>query len=204
VKVDALHPCTDVLLVRPRIFSDERGSFRELFHHDHLRNLGVYLDTHQVNHSRSTRGVLRGLHFQHPRAQGKLIAVTSGRIFDVAVDVRVGSATFGLWSGHELTSDGGEQMYIPEGFAHGFLVLSDVADVVYTCSAPYDSESEHCLAWNDPGVGVTWPLDALDSSLDSSVDTSSGPILSVRDRAGLTLAELEAGGWLPRTAPIAP
>ncbi len=188
-------PLPDVLLVQPQHFTDHRGSFRELVHRDRLAAAGISIDVVQINHSRSIRNVIRGLHFQHPAGQAKLVAVVTGRIFDVAVDVRVGSLTFGRWSAHELTAEGGEQMYLPEGFAHGFLALSEVADVVYACTTPYSAEAEHSLAWDDPQLRIGWPLASLTPGGDAF------PLLSDKDRSAPSLATLEARGTLPRFLP---
>jgi dTDP-4-dehydrorhamnose 3,5-epimerase len=188
VNIRALHPFADVFVVQPPGFADERGHFREVFHKGKLREAGLSLDLVQLNHSFSRRGVLRGMHFQQPHPQGKLIAVTSGVVFDVAIDVRVDSPTFGRWASQELTADRGEQLYVPQGFAHGFLVLSDGADVVYGCTAPYRSDAEHVLAWNDAGVSVAWPL-------------AAAPVMAARDRQGLSLSALREAGALPLYTP---
>jgi dTDP-4-dehydrorhamnose 3,5-epimerase len=188
VNIRALHPFADVFIVQPPVFADERGHFREVFHQSKLREAGLSLDLVQLNHSFSRRGVLRGMHFQHPHAQGKLIAVTSGAVLDVAIDVRVGSPTFGRWASHELTADRGELLYVPPGFAHGFLVLSDGADVVYGCTAPYRPDAERVLAWDDASIAVAWPPDAA-------------PVMAARDRQGLSLSALREAGALPLYTP---
>jgi len=188
VNIQPLQPFTDVLAIRLPVFADERGSFREVFHQQKLREAGIALDIVQLNHSRSRRAVLRGLHFQQPHGQGKLIAATSGAVFDVAVDVRIGSPTFGRWGSQTLTADGGEQLYVPPGFAHGFLVLSDFADIVYGCTTPYRPESERVLAWDDTEVAVAWPIE-------------HAPIVAARDRQGASLSAFRLAGVLPHFAP---
>ena len=187
MNIRPLHPFREVAVISPPVFSDQRGTFREIFHRARHSDAGLRLDVVQINHSHSARAVLRGLHFQHPTGQGKLVAVTAGAVFDVAVDVRVGSPTFGQWASQELTADGGEQLYVPPGFAHGFLVLSDSADVVYGCTDFHRPDAERVLAWDDAAVGVLWPLD-------------QAPVMAARDRAGSTLASLESAGHLPRYA----
>lgn len=172
------------VLFEREIHSDERGAFLEDYHEERYRSLGFDARFVQTNRSASRAGVLRGLHFQHPSAQGKLVSVTRGSLFDVAVDIRVGSPTFGRWYGVELSAENGRQLWIPPDFAHGFLALSDQADLLYHCTGFYDAVSEHTLAWDDPAVGIDWPR--------------RDPILSPKDREGLTLEELAATGQLPR------
>jgi dTDP-4-dehydrorhamnose 3,5-epimerase len=163
-----------VLLVEPTVHRDPRGFFLELAHTDRYAAAGMPATFAQVNQSRSSRGVLRGLHFQVRRPQGKLVSVTRGVIWDVAVDVRRGSPTFGRWVGETLDADAPRQLWIPPGFAHGFCVLSDEADVVYQCTDVYDPGHESGLAWDDPTVAIAWPLrapllsakDALNPGLD--------------------------------------
>lgn len=168
----------DVVILEPRRFADERGFFVESY--NKLR-VGIALDRKldfvQDNHSRSTRNVLRGLHYQIKRTQAKLVSVTRGAVFDVAVDLRRSSPTFGQWVGVELSEDNGRQLWIPEGFAHGFLVLSELADFVYKTTDYYTPEHDCCLRWDDPTVGVSWPL-----------PPGSVPLISNRDLAGLNLA----------------
>lgn len=152
-------PIVDVLIFEPRLFSDERGFFMESFNQQ-LFNQAVGRDVRfvQDNHSRSERGVLRGLHYQlPPHAQGKLVRVTQGRVFDVAVDIRSSSATFGQWVGAELSDTNRHQMWIPAGFAHGFLVLSDSADFVYKTTDYYAPHAERSLLWNDVDLAIGWP-----------------------------------------------
>lgn len=148
-----------VLLLIPRVFRDERGFFLETFRQERLQEAGITKPFVQDNHSRSTRGVLRGLHYQLQQPQGKLIRVVTGSIYDVAVDIRTGSASFGRWFGTELNEDNMHMMYVPPGFAHGFLVLSETADFMYKCTDYYHPQSEHGILWSDPGIGIEWPVD---------------------------------------------
>jgi dTDP-4-dehydrorhamnose 3,5-epimerase len=164
-----------VLLVEPQVFADDRGFFLESWHARRFADAGLDLAFVQDNHSRSTRGVLRGLHYQLRHPQGKLVRVTSGAVFDVAVDLRRHSPHFGRWTGHELTAQNHHMLWIPPGFAHGFVVLSDAADFLYKCTAPYDAADDHALRWNDPAVGIDWPVTA--------------PLLSARDAAAPLLAD---------------
>jgi dTDP-4-dehydrorhamnose 3,5-epimerase len=147
-----------VLLLEPAVHSDDRGYFLEAWHAARYEACGVPTAFVQDNLSRSRRGVLRGLHYQLARPQGKLVHVTRGCIYDVAVDVRLGSPTFGQWCGVELSEDNHGQLWIPAGMAHGFVVLSEVADVSYKCTAPYDHASERGVRWDDPTLGIPWPL----------------------------------------------
>ena len=146
-----------VLIVEPRVFSDARGFFMETYRADAWAAAGVPTHFVQDNHSRSRRGTLRGIHFQTHPGQGKLVRVARGRVFDVAVDLRRGSPTFGEWEGVELDDERGHQLYIPVGFGHGFCVLSESADVHYQLSSYYDPSTESGIAWDDPDVGVQWP-----------------------------------------------
>ena len=164
-------------LIEPRVFRDQRGSFLESWNEERYRQLGIVGPFVQDNASVSTRGVLRGLHYQSPHAQGKLVSVLEGEVFDVAVDLRAGSPTYGRWSGHLLSAENGHQLYIPEGLAHGFVTLSQRAVFSYKCTDYYTPAAERTLLWNDPDVGVDWPV--------------ADPILSDKDRAGLRLAETE-------------
>jgi dTDP-4-dehydrorhamnose 3,5-epimerase len=166
----------EVLLVEPRVFGDARGWFFESFHAARYAEHGIAGPFVQDNASRSARGTLRGLHLQHPRAQGKLVSVAEGAVLDVAVDVRVGSPTFGRHVAVELTSDDKRQLWVPPGFAHGFYVLSESALFTYKCTDYYAPEAELAVAWDDPAVGVRWP--------------SSSPILSARDAAAPRLEAL--------------
>jgi dTDP-4-dehydrorhamnose 3,5-epimerase len=162
-------------LVRPRVFGDQRGFFLETFQVERYRAAGITCDFVQDSHSRSTFGVLRGLHYQDRPGQAKLVRVASGRIFDVAVDIRADSPTFGRWQGVFLDSETHHQLFIPVGFAHGFCVVSETADVAYKVSQPYDAASERTLAWDDRDVGIAWPVNE--------------PVLSERDRKGESLAD---------------
>lgn len=182
----------DVLLVEPTVFGDGRGFFMETYSAQRYADAGMADVFVQDNVSLSRRGVLRGLHLQHPNAQGKLVSVLRGEVFDVAVDVRVGSPTYGRWVGELLSSDNKRQLYVPPGFAHGFVVTSDEALFAYKCTAYYDPGAELSLRWDDPDVGVTWP--AIEVTL------------SDRDRRAPTLAEAATRGLLPpytRTPPLA-
>ena len=154
-------PLPGVRIVDTARFDDERGWFAELWNAERYRAAGLDLSFVQDNVSFSRRGVLRGMHFQWPNAQGKLISVVAGSIFDVCVDVRVGSPTFGHWLGDVLSAENRRQLWVPEGLAHGFLVLSDTALVHYNCTVPYDARSDRAIAWNDPEVGIAWPQPPL-------------------------------------------
>jgi dTDP-4-dehydrorhamnose 3,5-epimerase len=159
-----------VLVIEPRIFADDRGFFLETFSAERYRAFGIPTTFAQDNLSRSKRGTLRGLHFQEPNAQGKLVQVTSGVVFDVVVDVRRGSPTFGKWIGVELSGDLPRQMWIPSGFAHGFCVTSETADFCYKCTVPYAPASERSIRWNDPAIGIAWPFaPAVISARDASL-----------------------------------
>lgn len=147
-----------VLVIEPPRYEDPRGWFQELWNAERYAAAGIDTMFVQSNVSHSVRGVLRGMHYQSPRGQAKLVSVLRGTVYDVAVDLRAGSATFGRWIGRELSADNRRQLYIPEGFAHGFLVLSDEAVVHYNCSDVYDAGSDRALAWDDPDVGVEWPM----------------------------------------------
>ena len=147
-----------VLIVEPRIFSDDRGFFLEAFNEERFAQHGLPGHFCQDNHSRSYRGVLRGLHYQLHHPQGKLVTVIQGRVFDVAVDIRRGSSTFGQWHGVTLSGEQPRYLWIPPGFAHGFCALSEVADIVYKCTAPYMPGDEGGILWNDPVLGIDWPL----------------------------------------------
>jgi len=147
----------DVLLLEPQVFSDARGAFTEAFSQRRYADAGVEASFVQDNVSWSRRGVLRGLHFQEPNGQGKLVSVVHGTVFDVAVDVRVGSPTFGRWTGVELSAESHRQLWIPPGFAHGFLVTSDEAVFTYKCTGYYDAGSDRTLRWDDPRLAIAWP-----------------------------------------------
>ena len=164
-----------VVILEPRTFSDDRGFFLETYHAERYASVGLPAAFVQDNWSRSIRGSLRGLHFQEPKAQGKLVQVTRGTVFDVAVDIRRGSPSFGRWVGVELSDETRRQMYIPPGFAHGFCVLSDVADFWYKCTTLYSPETERSIRWDDPTIGIVWPI--------------AQPLLSKKDAASPSLLE---------------
>jgi len=165
-----------VALIEPKVFGDERGFFLEAFQKDRYNDLlGIEEDFVQDNHSRSTKGVLRGMHFQTKKPQGKLVRCVSGAVYDVAVDVRKGSPTYGKWFGAELTAENKRQMWVAPGLAHGFLVMSEIADFEYKCTDYYDPTGESCLIWNDIEVGIEWP------------DLDCECRLSEKDQKGLTL-----------------
>ena len=147
-----------VYIIDAKLFGDERGYFWETYNESDFEKAGLTMRFVQANESRSTKGVLRGLHFQKEHPQGKLVRVTKGCVFDVAVDLRASSETFGQWAGVELSEENKRQFYIPEGFAHGFYVLSDIAEFVYQVTDLYHPEDEGGLLWNDPAVGIEWPL----------------------------------------------
>jgi dTDP-4-dehydrorhamnose 3,5-epimerase len=169
----------DVLLIEPKVFGDDRGFFFESFNEARFADTaGTTVRFVQDNHSRSARGVLRGLHYQIRQPQGKLVRVVAGEVFDVAVDIRKNSPTFGRWVGEVLSAENKRQMWIPEGFAHGFLVTSESAEFLYKTTDYWAPEHERCIAWNDPAIGITWPLDGV-------------PVLSEKDRRGVVLAEAE-------------
>lgn len=179
-----------VLLLEPQVFGDERGFFVETFQESLLAHAGLDVRFVQDNQSRSRRGVLRGLHYQLQQPQGKLVRAARGRVFDVAVDVRLGSPHFGRWFGAILDDESHRQMYIPAGFAHGFVVLSEVADFVYKCTDYYHPQSEQGIRWDDPQIGIEWPAEILDS-LSLSAKDLQAPLL--RDVPAERLATLESG-----------
>jgi dTDP-4-dehydrorhamnose 3,5-epimerase len=151
-------PLPGVLLLEPKVFRDDRGFFLETYHTIRFREARITAEFVQDNHSRSVRGVLRGLHYQEPNAQGKLVRCPRGVLFDVAVDIRKGSPHFGKWFGAELSEENLRMLWIPPGFAHGFCAVSDVADLMYKCTALYDASADHTLAWNDPDIAIAWPV----------------------------------------------
>lgn len=152
-------PIQGLILLKTKVFEDSRGFFSELYRTDLFGSAGIPFTCEQINHSRSSHGVLRGLHYQlPPKAQAKLVCVTEGEIFDVAVDIRKGSSTFGRWFGMRLTSTDHSMLFIPEGFAHGFTVLSPYADVIYSCSNGYAPDLERGIIWDDPGLAINWPI----------------------------------------------
>ncbi len=172
-----------VLILEPRVLGDTRGFFMESYNRRAFAQAtGLDIDFVQDNHSRSRKGVLRGLHYQVRQPQGKLVRVTQGAVFDVAVDIRKDSPSFGRWVGVELTADNHRQLWLPAGMAHGFVVLSDTADFLYKTTDYYAPEHERCIAWDDPAIGIDWPLAAHGIDL---------PLLSDKDRAGLVLAHAE-------------
>lgn len=148
-----------VVIIEPRVFNDSRGFFMETWQQERYQQAGISAGFVQDNLSFSTKGVLRGLHFQNPNTQGKLVCVLQGEVFDVAVDIRVGSPTFGQWVGVLLSADNKRQLYIPEGFAHGFCVLSDTALFTYKCTDYYNPATEGGIIWNDPDINIDWPLE---------------------------------------------
>lgn len=166
-----------VILVEPKVFADERGFFMESFHQPRFAAAGIALPFVQDNHSKSRKGVLRGLHYQLGHAQGKLVRVVQGEIYDVAVDVRRSSPTFGKWIGVTLSDMNRQQLYIPPGFAHGFCVVSDTAEVLYKTTDVYSPPDERTILWNDPAIGIDWPV--------------QDPIISAKDQVGKRLAEAE-------------
>lgn len=151
-------PLKDVYVIEPRVFGDQRGFFVETWKRDTFREAGFDLDFVQDNHSRSARGILRGLHYQMEHTQGKLVRVTSGAVFDIAVDLRRDSPTLGKWFGISLSAGNQKMLWIPPGFAHGFYVTSEYADFLYKCTDVYHPDSEITLAWNDPTIGIKWPV----------------------------------------------
>jgi dTDP-4-dehydrorhamnose 3,5-epimerase len=168
----------EVLLLEPKVFGDDRGFFLESYNAKTFAELGVERNFVQDNHSRSARNVLRGLHYQLGQPQGKLVRVVSGAIWDVAVDIRRSSATFGQWVGEELSAENKRMLWVPEGFAHGFVVISDSADVLYKATDFYAPLCERSILWNDPELAITWPL-------------SGEPLLSQKDRAGFPIRQAE-------------
>jgi dTDP-4-dehydrorhamnose 3,5-epimerase len=168
-------PLRDVYVLEPKVFGDQRGFFMETWNRDTFRAAGFDLNFVQDNHSRSARGILRGLHFQMEHTQGKLVRVTAGSVFDVAVDLRRSSPTLGQWFGVHLSAENQRMMWVPPGFAHGFYVTSDYADFLYKCTDVYHPASEKTLAWNDPTVGIEWPVPAGET-----------PQLSAKDAVGLS------------------
>jgi dTDP-4-dehydrorhamnose 3,5-epimerase len=168
-----------LIVIKPKVFSDDRGYFFESYNKNTFSRSGLAMDFVQDNQSLSQKGVLRGLHFQNPpHAQGKLVRVINGAVFDVAVDIRKDSPTYGKWFGEKLTADNKWMMYIPEGFAHGFLTLENDTVFSYKCTHFYNKESEGCLLWNDPAIGIKWDFE--------------NPLLSEKDKVGQALHELKS------------
>lgn len=171
-------PLKDVLIIEPKVFGDERGFFLEAYNEATFRTLGLPTRFVQDNHSGSRKGVLRGLHYQLKQPQGKLMRTLRGEIFDVAIDLRQNSEQFGQWFGLVLSAENKRMLWIPPGFGHGFLVLTDFAEVSYKATELYAPDSERSILWNDPAIGIEWPLDGE-------------PILSDKDKAGTSLADAE-------------
>jgi dTDP-4-dehydrorhamnose 3,5-epimerase len=170
----------DVLIIEPDVFGDERGFFMESWHQQKFADAGLTMNFVQDNHSRSTQGILRGLHYQTKHTQGKLVRVIQGKVFDVAVDVRQSSPTFGQWASVELSDKNHRMFWVPEGFAHGFYVMSESADFQYKCTDFYAPEYERCIRWDDPAIGIEWPL----------ID-GQAPQLSAKDSEGLLLKDAQ-------------
>jgi dTDP-4-dehydrorhamnose 3,5-epimerase len=168
-----------VLIIEPRVFGDARGFFLESWNRQSFADAGLHLDFVQDNHSRSARGVLRGLHYQLENPQGKLVRVTQGAVFDVAVDIRRSSPHFGRWVGVELSAENHRMLWVPPGFAHGFLVLSETADFLYKCTSLYHPPSDRGIRWDDPEIGIVWP------------DVGVAPLLSGKDAIAPHLADAE-------------
>ena len=169
----------DVLIIEPKVFGDNRGFFFESFNQEAFNNaVGQDVQFVQDNHSRSAKGVLRGLHYQIQQPQGKLVRVVRGAVFDVAVDLRKWSSTFGQWAGAELSEDNHRQFWVPAGFAHGFVVLSDSAECLYKTTDYYAPEFERCIIWNDPDIGINWPIE-------------DAPQLSGKDQLGVSFHDAD-------------
>ncbi|MCX8956450.1 dTDP-4-dehydrorhamnose 3,5-epimerase [Erwinia psidii] len=168
----------DVKIIEPAVFGDERGFFMETWQQQKFEELVARRSFVQDNHSKSAQGILRGLHYQTENTQGKLVRVVAGEVFDVAVDMRKSSTTFGQWVGVLLSADNKRQLWVPEGFAHGFYVTSESAEFVYKCTDYYNPGHEHTLLWNDPAIGIDWPL-----------VPGSEPLLSAKDRTGKAFSD---------------
>lgn len=168
-----------LLILEPKVYGDDRGFFLESWNRRLFADIGLDLNFVQDNHSRSAAGVLRGLHYQNPNPQGKLVRVATGRVWDVAVDIRADSATFGKWAGVELSSVNKRMFWVPPGFAHGFIALEDGTDFLYKCTQFYEPANENSLLWNDPTIGIDWPLEGLE------------PQLSGKDKVGKPLGAIE-------------
>ncbi|MFJ5444686.1 dTDP-4-dehydrorhamnose 3,5-epimerase [Methylobacillus methanolivorans] len=170
----------DVLVIEPKVFGDDRGFFFESFNRKVFEQaVGQHFDFVQDNHSKSIKGVLRGLHYQIEQAQGKLVRVVAGEVFDVAVDIRHSSPTFGQWVGEYISGENKKQMWVPPGFAHGFLVLSETAEFLYKTTDFYAPAHERCISWNDHAIGIHWP------------DIGTTPLLSMKDQQGLSIHQAE-------------
>jgi dTDP-4-dehydrorhamnose 3,5-epimerase len=188
MKIGRLAPFADVLLIEPRVFGDARGFFFESFSSRVLAEHGLETRFVQDNHSRSNKGVLRGLHFQRgAMAQGKLVRVSRGAVYDVVVDLRQSSPTFGQAAGHLLSEINHNQLYVPPGYGHGFLVLEDGTDFLYKTTQYYAPETEGAVHWNDPALGIQWPLSSLGIS---------EPLVSAKDAQAPTLAQAQSAGLL--------
>lgn len=171
---------SDVILIEPDVFGDHRGFFMETWHHEKFAEAGINATFVQDNHSKSKQGILRGLHYQMHQPQGKLVRVIAGEVFDVAVDLRKSSPTFGKWVGEKLSADNKLMLWVPPGFAHGFYVLSEYAEFTYKCTDFYAPEHERSVRWDDQDIGIKWPLIGTDS-----------PILSEKDSAGIPFKDAE-------------
>jgi dTDP-4-dehydrorhamnose 3,5-epimerase len=182
-------PLPGVVLVEPRVFEDPRGFFMETYHGPRFAAAGIAQKFVQDNHTRSVRNTLRGLHFQVTHPQGKLVRVVAGEVFDVAVDLRRGAPTFARWHGVRLSAENRMQIYVPPGFAHGFCVLSDAADVIYKCTEVYDPTGDRSIRWDDPTIGIDWPV--------------TDPLLSAKDAAAPTL-DAYTGDLFSHAGPEAP
>jgi dTDP-4-dehydrorhamnose 3,5-epimerase len=169
----------DVKLIEPKVFGDDRGFFLESWNARAFADAGIDATFVQDNHSRSAKGVLRGLHYQMNPAQGKLVRVVAGAVFDVAVDMRRSSPTFGQWVGETLSAENKRMLWVPAGFAHGFVALADGTELLYKCTEFYTPAAEHSLAWDDPSVGIAWPLDG------------AAPLVSAKDAVGTAFADAE-------------
>lgn len=170
----------EVLIIEPRVFGDDRGFFLESWNAASFEAAGLQLDFVQDNHSHSSKGVLRGIHYQLTLPQGKLVRVTAGRVFDVSVDLRKSSPNFGRWTGVELSAENKRMLWVPPGFGHGFLTLEDGTDFLYKCTELYAPDDERCIAWDDAEIAIDWPLDGIT------------PVLSKKDRGGASLKNAPA------------
>lgn len=173
-------PLQDAFILEPKLFGDQRGFFMETWNQHTFKELGLDLNFVQDNHSRSSQGILRGLHYQTQQTQGKLVRVTQGQVFDVAVDLRQSSPTFGQWTGVILSDENQRMFWVPEGFAHGFYVMSESADFIYKCTDFYAPEHEKSLLWNDPDLAIDWPL-----------VNNQAPLLSDKDKVGKLFKDAE-------------
>lgn len=172
----------EVKLLEPKVFGDERGFFMETFRGDWFREQVADVSFVQDNHSKSKHGILRGLHYQEQQPQGKLVRVVAGEVFDVAVDIRPGSSKFGQWVGYFLSAENKRQLWVPEGFAHGFLVTSESAEFVYKCTDYYHPQSERCLLWSDPELSIRWPVDRIEEVLTSEKDAKGLSLHAIKGK----------------------